>query len=162
MYHFPQIQIKRATVKVRQGKIYVGKLPSEVSKIWLFFFAPSYLYTWHFLSRAAQIKIFAHILSSLALSLRSLLFSSWQHLIASPTRRFLTGDSSCGQGQERWAQELCICHISEWGNLKKAGQLLFILSFDEMWAESRSLSNFIIRKNSERTWCAKQRSWSNR
>ena len=25
-----QIQIKRATVKVRQGKIYVGKLPTEV------------------------------------------------------------------------------------------------------------------------------------
>ena len=127
MYHSPQIQIKRATVKVRQGKIYVGKLPSEVSRTWLFLIGPSDFHTWHLLSRAAQIKIFAHILSSLAPSLRSLLswlkvFGSWQHLIASPTRRFLTGDSSCGQGQERWAQELCICHISKWGNLKKAGQ----------------------------------------
>ena len=127
MYHFPQIQIKRATVKVRQGKIYVGKLPSEVRKTWLFYFALSDFNTWHILSRAAQIKIFAHILSSLAPSLRSLLlwhkvFGTWQHLIASPTRRFFTGDSSCRQGQERWAQELCICHISKWGNLKKAGQ----------------------------------------
>ena len=31
-YGVAQIQIKRATVKVRQGKIYVGKLPTEVSK----------------------------------------------------------------------------------------------------------------------------------
>ena len=127
MYNFPQIQIKRATVKVRQGKIYVGKLPSEVSKTWFFYFVPSDFYTWHFLFRAAQIKIFAHISSSLAPSSRSLLFrlkvfGSWLHLIASPIRRLLKGDSSCGQGQERWAQELCICHISEWGNLKKAGQ----------------------------------------
>ena len=33
----PQIQIKRATVKVRQGKIYVGKLPTEVTIIFRFF-----------------------------------------------------------------------------------------------------------------------------
>ena len=67
----PQIQIKRATVKVRQGKIYVGKLPTEVTRIFSFFQKKNLVSdpypTDDVFFRGAQKMIFAHILSSLAL-----------------------------------------------------------------------------------------------
>ena len=77
-----QIQIKRATVKVRQGKIYVGKLPSEVREPRLSIFCQMFLsfyifyVIWSLMNylfcRVAQKMTFAHILSSLALLWRYL------------------------------------------------------------------------------------------
>ena len=66
-YGVAQIQIKRATVKVRQGKIYVGKLPTEVSKSKQIDKHVTFDSKKNYISsRVVQLKTFALILSSLA------------------------------------------------------------------------------------------------
>ena len=88
---------------------------------------------------------FAHILSSLALLWRYLCWSDtvhrhnamssnnpfvvlWKHVLLRPC--CVSGDSACGQSKKWWAQELCLCHFSEGGDNKEAGQCYHQINFD--------------------------------